>query len=101
MPTDWEPCPGNIQADRGPGIGDRGSGTRAVGPSMAWEPRSPDGPTLAYQPHLTMAAPLVRPAPKATKRRLSPGRTLPSSMASHRAMGMEAAEVLPYLSMSM
>ena len=47
-----------------------------------------------------VAAALVSPAPKATKRMLSPGLTRPASTASHRAIGMEAAEVLPYLSMS-
>src|SRR6476469_945161 len=54
---------------------------------------------LGWPPQRTTAAPLVRPEPNATKRMLSPSLTRPWSTASQRAMGIEAAEVLPYLSM--
>ena len=40
-------------------------------------------------------APQVRPPPKPASRMWAPGRTRPSSTASQRAMGMEAADVLP------
>src|SRR5690606_15562344 len=46
---------------------------------------------------ITLAA-QARPPPKATKTRLSSSLTLPAASASQSAIGMEAAEVLPYLS---
>ncbi len=48
--------------------------------------------------HLTAAEAQVSPPPKATKRTMSPSFMMPSLTASSSAMGIEAAEVLPYLS---
>lgn len=45
--------------------------------------------------HCNTSAAQVRPAPKATIPSRLPGVMRPSSMASHSAMGMAAAEVLP------
>ena len=44
----------------------------------------------------TSAAPQVKPPPKATRRTLSPRRMRPTASASQSAIGIEAAEVLPY-----
>lgn len=38
----------------------------------------------------------VRPPPKATRRIVSPGLARPSRIASSRAIGTDAADVLPY-----
>ena len=46
-------------------------------------------------PHSTAAAAQVSPAPKPTSTSLSPVRILPAAIASHSAIGIEAAEVLP------
>jgi len=45
-----------------------------------------------------MAAAQVKPAPKVTSPTVSPGLMRPLRRASSRAMGIEAAEVLPYRS---
>ena len=50
---------------------------------------------LGYRCHRHSAAPHVRPAPKATIDTMEPGFIRPSSIASHSAMGIEAAEVFP------
>ena len=74
MPTCWEPCPGKTKAMR----------------SLAHDV-PPDGP----RPSRTTAAPHVRPAPKPTQTMRWPSRSRPASTASPRAMGMDAADVLP------
>ena len=51
---------------------------------------------LSLQPHLKIAAPQVKPAPKPEAAIVSPGLTLPSAIAASKARGIEAAEVLPY-----
>ena len=48
--------------------------------------------------HSTTAAPQLRPPPKPASTSLLPSCTSPCSTASQRAMGTDAAEVLPYLS---
>ena len=50
-----------------------------------------------YSATLTTAEAQVRPAPKATKASVSPTLARPSSNASQKATGIEAAEVFPYL----
>ena len=45
--------------------------------------------------HLITAEPQVNPAPKATRREVSPSLIRPLLRASSKAMGMEAADVLP------
>jgi hypothetical protein len=46
-------------------------------------------------PHWKIAVPQVRPAPNPHIATLSPGRIRPSAIASHRAIGIDAAEVFP------
>src|SRR5206468_5838642 len=50
----------------------------------------------AYQ--TSTEAPQVKPPPKPTRTMQSPSRSLPASSASASATGMEAADILPYLS---
>ena len=52
-------------------------------------------PLLSTHHHRIKLAPHVNPLPKAAKQTRSPLFTLPASTASARAMGMEAAVVLP------
>ena len=59
---------------------------------------SPIRPRAGSAVHSIVTAPLVKPAPNATIVTLSPTLTRPSFTASARAIGTDAAEVLPYLS---
>lgn len=64
----------------------------------AWSrPPAPAHPRGAYQ--RIAALPQVKPDPKAVSITRSPFRMRPSTTSSWRAMGMEAAVVLPYRSM--
>src|SRR4029077_14478209 len=51
-----------------------------------------------HRHHRTTALPQVKPAPNATNRSSEPFPMRPSSSACSSAMGIEAEEVLPYLS---
>ena len=53
---------------------------------------------VTFSPHLIIPAPQVSPAPNVAVSIVIPGLTVPSAIASQRARGMEAAEVLAYSS---
>ncbi len=55
-----------------------------------------DGADRHYTAHRQVTAPHERPPPKPTNTMTSPSLILPDSTASESAIGMDAADVLPY-----
>src|SRR5206468_766957 len=94
MPTAWAPWPGQRMY-----VGDAIHVAWATSPCFAFEKGHGLVAHATVDQTRTTALAQVRPAPNATKTRTSPASILPARQASSNAIGTDAAEVLPYLSM--